>query len=246
MRFQLVPFRIVLTVLATMVIVIIVDWSFNLPGNIVFTHRSTLSTYLAALFLWSLLLRLVFQRVARDGRREQWCLLAAPDEVRQIHKEWVKGLPVGHLFTELQAISLPLNKTLDQSSLFRRSLWKLRLGFVIGSKLQLGIHQEIFLQGLADDGVAITSIINFAEDRLERSPPALIPENWLLISDLRWSNSFSVQRQLKRATDVFLAICLMLLFCLVVAVAGFLIWIEDRGPIFMFNAEVGLCAGHFV
>ena len=54
----------------------------------------------------------------------------------------------------------------------------------------------------------------------------------LNFDDLPWASTFSFQAQLKRMADLVLSSSLLLITAPFVAAAAFLIWLEDRGPIF--------------
>jgi lipopolysaccharide/colanic/teichoic acid biosynthesis glycosyltransferase len=84
------------------------------------------------------------------------------------------------------------------------------------------------------------SVLEMAEQQQHRLLPAYLPEEALCLKDLAWANSLSVQRQLKRAADVALAMSLLLLTAPLIALAGLLIWLEDRGPVLYVQDRSGL------
>lgn len=245
LRLRLVLFRLFLTALATMGAVILVDWAFNISHQVVFTHRSTQFALLIGLTIWSLLLRLAFRWLTRIGGSQQWCLLAAPQELQQIQKEWVRSIPLGQEVTSLISVEFPLDHGQERNVLNHPLRWRPRTGLVVGSELKLAPDQEKYLQALSADGVEITSIIDLAEQQLERLPPALLPKGWLKFSELRWADSFSVQRQLKRAADVVFSLCLLLLTFPLVVFIGLLIKLEDHGPVFYVQRRSGLMGTPF-
>ena len=82
--------------------------------------------------------------------------------------------------------------------------------------------------------------MDWAERSLQRVPPELLSERWLLAAE-----GFSLQPgrwswRVKRFFDVLGAISLMLITSPVVLMAGLAIWLEDRGPIFYSQIRSGL------
>jgi hypothetical protein len=76
------------------------------------------------------------------------------------------------------------------------------------------------------------SLLELAERQQQRLLPAHLPEQALCFADLPWSDPLSVQRQLKRSADISLALTLLVVTLPLLLVAGLLIWLEERGPVF--------------
>lgn len=89
------------------------------------------------------------------------------------------------------------------------------------------------------------SLLERAEQQQQRLLPAHLPEAALTLEDVPWADSLSVQRQLKRAADVAVAAALLLLTLPLIALAGLLIWLEDRGPVFYVQERSGLMGESF-
>ena len=89
-------------------------------------------------------------------------------------------------------------------------------------------------------GVRVGSLVDWTERWLQRVPPELLSQRWLLAAE-----GFALQPgrwswRLKRILDIGGAACL-LLFCSPLLLIGALaIWIEDRGPIFYSQIRSGL------
>jgi lipopolysaccharide/colanic/teichoic acid biosynthesis glycosyltransferase len=79
-----------------------------------------------------------------------------------------------------------------------------------------------------------------AERQQQRLLPALLPDQALTLADVPWADELSVQRQLKRIADVLVALPLLLVTLPLMALAGMLIRLEDRGPIFFVQTRSGL------
>jgi lipopolysaccharide/colanic/teichoic acid biosynthesis glycosyltransferase len=89
------------------------------------------------------------------------------------------------------------------------------------------------------------SLLEKMESQQERLLPALLPEEALTLDDLPWADALSVQRQLKRGADVVVALLLLLAALPLMALAGLLIWLEDRGPVLYAQERSGLMGRSF-
>ena len=101
------------------------------------------------------------------------------------------------------------------------------------------VHLEHFIS-LRPLGVRVGSLVDWVERSLQRVPPELLSDRWLLSAE-----GFSLQPgrwswRVKRFLDVFGAISLILLTTPVVVIAGLAIWLEDHGPIFYSQIRSGL------
>jgi lipopolysaccharide/colanic/teichoic acid biosynthesis glycosyltransferase len=153
--------RLVVSALATALLVVLVYWAFNLPTTFTLGHRRIQLLLLAGLSLWALGVRLLLRRLGRSGQRD------------------------------------PL------------------------------------------------SVLELAERQQQRLLPAHLPEEALRLEDLPWSDPLSVQRQLKRSADIVLALLLLLLTLPLMLLAGLLIWLDDRGPVFYVQNRSGLMGNSF-
>ena len=93
--------------------------------------------------------------------------------------------------------------------------------------------------------VGALSVLEQAERQQQRLLPAHLPEEALCLDDLAWNDPLSVQRQLKRSADITLALLLLLGTLPLMLIAGLLIWMEDRGPVFYVQERSGLLGGSF-
>lgn len=153
--------RLVVSSLATALLVVLAYWAFNLPTTFTLGHRRTQVLLLGGLSLWGLMVRLLLRRLSRPGR---------------------------------------------QSSL---------------------------------------DVLEMAERQQQRLLPTHLPEEALRLEDLPWSDPLSVQRQLKRSADLALALLLLLVTLPLMLLAGLLIWLDDRGPVFYAQNRSGLMGHSF-
>ncbi|QPN67326.1 sugar transferase [Synechococcus sp. CBW1006] len=222
LRLRLVILRLMITALATMLVVALMDWLFNLPVGLYLSHRSTQTFLLGSLTVWALLVRLGLRWLGRHSPQRDWGLMATPHEAPAILREWQRTP-----FAVTPRVLTPAGHAFPPG------------GVVLGSDLRLAPDQEHQLQILGDNGVPITTVIELAERELERLPPALLPADWLSQADIPWSDTFSVQRQLKRVADVVVAVLLLVVCLPVMLLAALLIWLEDRGSVFYVQERSG-------
>jgi lipopolysaccharide/colanic/teichoic acid biosynthesis glycosyltransferase len=90
-----------------------------------------------------------------------------------------------------------------------------------------------------------TTVLARVERRQQRLLPSLLPEEALTFEDVPWQETLSVQRQLKRAADLVIAISLLLITCPLVALAALCIWLEDGGSALYLQERSGLMGRKF-
>ena len=113
------------------------------------------------------------------------------------------------------------------------SLWA--LGGRLLLRLQIRDRQRL----------AGTTVLARVERRQQRLLPSLLPEDALNFEDVPWQETLSVQRQLKRAADLVIAISLLLITLPLVAIAALCIWLEDGGSALYLQERSGLMGGTF-
>jgi lipopolysaccharide/colanic/teichoic acid biosynthesis glycosyltransferase len=157
-----VALRLVMTGLATLLVIILVAWVMNVPNTLTLFHRRSQVSLLCGLTVWALLARLLLRGLVRQRQR------TFPTESEK------------------------------------------------------------------------------AEQQQQRLLPAHLPEEALTLHDIPWSDTLSVQRQLKRAADIAVALILILVTLPLMLLAGLLIWMEDRGPVFFVQSRSGLMGRTFL
>ena len=113
-------------------------------------------------------------------------------------------------------------------------------GIAVSETAQL---DDLFVQKLLSQrssGTTIYSLVNWAEQHLQRVPPELFSSRWLVQAE-----GFELQPgrwgwRLKRLGDVSVAGLLLLLSAPLIALAALLIRLEDGGPILYSQARTGL------
>ncbi|NDC35994.1 MAG: sugar transferase, partial [Synechococcaceae bacterium WB9_2_112] len=113
------------------------------------------------------------------------------------------------------------------------------VALAVAHGIQLDVDQRGLIRQLQQRGVTVTTLEDLAQRQLERLPPTLLPPNWLTLTDLPWSNEFSLQRKLKRMADISVALLLLAATAPVLLLTSCLIWLEDRGPVLYVQQRTG-------
>jgi lipopolysaccharide/colanic/teichoic acid biosynthesis glycosyltransferase len=221
LRLRLVLIRLALASSATLLVLICAGWLLSLPEGLVFTERASQLLLLASVTSWSLGLRLLLRRLLRGNDEHSWHLMAEPEVAQRIQSEWQRNSYV-----------LPPRLLQEGSPVAGVAL--------LGGRSGLSPALQGEIRRLMAEGVPIASVQELAEQQLERLPPALLPEQWMAMHQIPWNNCFSVQRQLKRAADVGVSLVLLVLTMPLLLMAAFMIWLEDRGPVFYCQWRSGL------
>lgn len=211
--------RLLTTSAVTLLAVILVRWAFNLPVSFSLGHRSTLVLLLVPMTLWSLVVRLLLRRLSEGS---QWQLMVPESSRERVALEWQRQ----DLATQPRLLS---PDRLCTARWPRRSS-RLR-GLALAADLQLGEEQRRELGRLQASGLTVTSLESLAAHQLERLPPTLLPDDWLVYEAIPWSDEFSLQRKLKRFADVAVSLSLLTLLAPLLLALAALIWLEDRGPV---------------
>ncbi len=128
------------------------------------------------------------------------------------------------------------------------SLGHRRIQLVLMSCLSLwalGTRLLLRLQIRDRQRPAATTVLARVERRQQRLLPSLLPQEALTFEDVPWQETLSVQRQLKRAADLVIAISLLLITLPLVALAALCIWLEDGGSAFYLQERSGLMGRTF-
>jgi lipopolysaccharide/colanic/teichoic acid biosynthesis glycosyltransferase len=89
------------------------------------------------------------------------------------------------------------------------------------------------------------TLLERAERQQQRLLPALLHDQALTIADIPWADELSLQRQLKRIADLMVPLPLFLATLPLIALAGLLIRLEDRGPALYMQPRSGLMGRSF-
>lgn len=99
-------------------------------------------------------------------------------------------------------------------------------------------HKQALLEAMAG-GLPVLSSSAWCETFLQRLPPSLISEDDLFHGQFVLANQ-GFQVRLKRLGDAVVSALLLVLTSPFVLLAGLLIWLQDRGPVFYSQCRTGL------
>jgi lipopolysaccharide/colanic/teichoic acid biosynthesis glycosyltransferase len=219
--------RVLITGVATLVLVALARLLLNPAETVWLVHRSTQIAWLLPLMLWSLLMRGLLRRGVLLPPEAQVSLVGQPAELEPVLAAWRRTpvrQPLRCLSLE-QAMDLPPPVVL-----------------ALAPSLEQNPQQRRLLEQLEERDprdTSLTTPLNLLERQLERLPPALLPEPWLNYQELPWNRVFSLERQLKRVADLLVAAGLLTFTSPLLLVAALLIWLEDRGPVFYVQERSG-------
>ena len=223
--------RLLLTALATLMVVALARWFLNPGEQVWLVYRRVQLVWVAGVTCWSLLVRFGLRSGMLLPESPRLLLLAADEEWGPILKAWcrvpqrerLQTIQLGQLEDELQGLNAPLMLTLTPQMRGNASLQQLRN--------ELETSDPTLMR--------VVSTERLFEQMQERLPPMLLPDGALIYDDLPWAATFSVQAQLKRAADLIVAAGLLLLTFPFMALAALLVWLEDRGPVFYVQQRSG-------
>ena len=219
--------RVLITGLVTLSFVALARLFSNPVDTVWLVHRSTQAALLVPLMGWSLLMRGLLRRGLLMPPEPQVALVGSSHDFQPVLEAW-RCTPVRQplrCLTPEQALELSPPAV-----------------FALAPSLEQSPQQRALLERLEERDprdISLTTPLNLLERQLERLPPRLLPEPWLNYQELPWNRVFSLERQLKRAADLFVAVVLLTLTSPFLLLAALLIWLEDQGPVFYVQQRSG-------
>ena len=219
--------RVLVTASATVIVVAIARLLFNPAETVWMVHRSTQIIWLPLLILWSVMWRVLLRRGAFLPPVPQMFLVGSPSDLQSVLAAWQRTPPR----QSLRCLSLERAVQIDPPVVLA----------VMPSNHQTPHDQSLMEQLLARDPreTSLVTFLQLLERQLERLPPALVPDPWIDYQDLPWNRLFSLDRQLKRVADLLVSVVLLVLTAPILVLSIFLIWLNDRGPVFYRQQRTG-------
>jgi lipopolysaccharide/colanic/teichoic acid biosynthesis glycosyltransferase len=174
------------------------------------------------------------QIVLTTWRRERrrWLLLGEDEELAVLRAEVARDRPLAPLrlvWRTPEAFSADELATLPPVD-----------GIAVSDRLNLPEHQlQTLLQERAT-GTGVSSLVNWSEQHLQRVPPELFSNRWLLNAEGFGLQPNTWTWRLKRSLDLLGAGTLAVLSLPVMLLAAALIWLTDRGPVLYGQTRTGL------
>ena len=229
--------RLMITSTVSVMVVAVARWLINPADSIWLVYRSVQMVWMLGLTGWSFLVRLALRRGLLLPGSPRLLLLAQQNEINKVLSVWQR-IPHRQRLTPVD--SLRLQRRLDQS--------EQPLLVAVSSEVRRDPSHRSLLESLEmrDPRVVRSmSVLSLFEHQQERLPPALMGDISFTYDDLPWASLFSVQSQLKRMADLFVAFVLLLVTAPLIAMAALLIWLEDRGPVFYSQRRSGWLGREF-
>jgi exopolysaccharide biosynthesis polyprenyl glycosylphosphotransferase len=239
LKLRLVMQRLLFTAIATMLTMVVSGWLFGVDAEeLSLLNRSVLLEWLSLQTALALASRLLLRWISRTSTRPLWQLVAAPEHQREVIREWQRN-PFVRPPRLLTPSKFEPSLAVEQVSRGRA------VGLALAPNIPSSESWSLALEALRARGVMVTTLEELAQRQLERLPPSLLPERWLSMPDLPWSNEFSLQRKIKRTADVLFSMPLLVIALPLMACLGLAIWLEDRGPVFYVQSRTGWCGRPF-
>ncbi|QNI52673.1 undecaprenyl-phosphate glucose phosphotransferase [Synechococcus sp. BIOS-E4-1] len=223
--------RLLLTAVATLMVVAIVRWLLNPGVELWLVHRRVQLLWMTGVSGWAFAVRLAMRRGLLLPESPRLFLLAEPDEIAQVMRAWKRVPERQRLWPTQPEVLLERMKRMDEPLL-------------LAITPALRQHSELLpLLECSETSdpreIRMLSLLSLFQQQQERLPPAFIGQDGLAYDDLPWAATFSVQAQLKRMADLLVAAALLLITFPFVVISALLIWIEDQGPVFYTQQRSG-------
>jgi lipopolysaccharide/colanic/teichoic acid biosynthesis glycosyltransferase len=223
--------RLLLTALATLMVVAMVRWLMNPGVEVWLVHRRVQFLWMTGVSAWAFAVRLALRRGLLLPESTRLFLLAESDEIAQVMRAW-KRVPEHQRLWPTQPEVLLERMTRMEEPLLLAITPAMRQNSELLPLLERSETSD-------PREIRVLSLLSLFQQQQERLPPAFIGQDRLAYDDLPWAATFSVQAQLKRMADLLVAAVLLLITFPFVATSALLIWLEDQGPVFYMQQRSG-------
>jgi len=223
------------TALASIAVTAVFSYLFRLQITSELFFRSNLIPLFLLLSLWSAVVRLLLRRIRPNPSQKRWHIMALPSEISCLREEWELSLLATSPLPEIAQHS-PED---TDSKLLNSEALALSAGVINDASLQR------FCQKAVDRGQPVFSVVELAEQELQRIPTRWVENQWLLFSASIDGQRTSLQKQLKRYADVFVSLLLLLLSSPLLLIAFTLVKLQDGGTVIYRQERSGLLGEPF-
>ena len=233
LRWMQLLLRLGITSTASIVASALLCWLLRVPPGVTLLHRGSLIPLFSLAILWSALVRLVLRQSQHLSSQPAWQVVALPQEVAAIAREWRRS----YGSTPLPAI-LPFSP-----KLWERDAPNASIALSSGVAAEANVQQ--FCQEVVGQGHPVLSLAAMAEQELQRIPPHLVSGQWLLFSNRIDGVNSTFEQQLKRFADVVSSVVLLVITSPILALAALLIRAQDGGAVIYRQQRTGLLGQSF-
>jgi len=211
----------------------LLGWLLRVPPDIGLLHRGSLIPLLSLVTVWSALVRLGLRQGQRLSSLPAWQIVALPQEIEAITREWRRSS----------------NNTPPPTTLrFSPTLWSNQSpssAIALSSGVAAQANVQEFCQEVVGQGYPVLALAAMAEQELQRIPARWVGDQWLLFSSRIDGEQNNVQQQLKRFADVVISVLLLLLTSPILALAALMIRAQDGGAVIYRQQRSGLLGQPF-
>jgi lipopolysaccharide/colanic/teichoic acid biosynthesis glycosyltransferase len=186
------------------------------------------------LAVWSAVVRLALRSHWPNNQQARWHIVALQNEIPLLQNEWKLSQGTGALptITDLQSEPAP-SDIADSEAL------ALSAGVINDAGLKL------FCLGAVNRGQPVHSLIELAEQEMQRIPCRWVDNQWLLFSGSIDGQRTTPQKQLKRYADVMVSLVLLLISSPLLLLACALVKLQDGGSVIYRQQRSGLLGQSF-
>jgi exopolysaccharide biosynthesis polyprenyl glycosylphosphotransferase len=113
-------------------------------------------------------------------------------------------------------------------------------GLALSSGIATGTRLQDVCEEMVAKGIPVMTLVELAEQELQRIPPAWIGSQWLLFSQRIEGVHSTPNQQLKRYADVVASLALLTLSSPLLLLSSLAIHLQDGGPVFYRQTRTGL------
>ncbi|MFM7550953.1 MAG: exopolysaccharide biosynthesis polyprenyl glycosylphosphotransferase [Cyanobacteriota bacterium] len=249
-RWSQVLLRLGATSTSSMVLGAWLEWTAQASPAITLLHRGNLIPAFALMGLWSGIVRWLLRQLPNDLGAPCWLLLACPDELGSVSDEWSRASTNRRRPTmaQLDTEALSTGEPGQPASALLATIQQ-RLSHVDGLALSAGIASNPAFLPVCElavgSGRPVITLVELAEQELERIPSRWVGGQWLLFSHRIEAQRSSPNQQLKRYADVSLSLVVLIVTSPLWFLAAMAIRLQDGGPAIYRQQRTGLYGARF-
>ena len=239
LRWSQLVLRLGATSTASLLIAALLEWGLGTSPELTLLHRGSIVPAFGLAAVWSGGNRLLLRRLWATSLGAEWLVLKQPEETLRIAPEWRRGGQSG---------TAPVVTTLKQDANAAEQLLN-QLEPGEGLALSAGMAEDLRLQEVCEQvvrqGLPVTTLVELAEQELQRIPPSWVGRQWLLFSQRIDGVRSTPNQQLKRYADVLVSVVLLVLSSPLWLLSALVIHLQDGGPVFYRQVRSGLLGQPF-
>jgi exopolysaccharide biosynthesis polyprenyl glycosylphosphotransferase len=231
-RWSQVLLRLGATSAGSMLVAALLEWSGRVSPEVTLLHRGNVIPAFALAAIWSGAWRWLLRRLPEGLSATRWLVVAQPNELTDLTKEWFRG-----------------PSSSPKPNVVAQTMVPTQLDAAAGLAITAGIAADQNLQTLCEqvvsEGLPVITLVELAEQELQRIPPRWIGAQWLMFSSRIEGLRSHPNQQLKRYADVVVSLMLLVLSSPIWLLSALLIRLHDGGPVLYRQTRTGLLGRTF-